>query len=109
MLASDSSSATPLLTVEQVAGHYQLAPKTIRAYARAGRIAGAEKVGGQWRFDPVTLAVLPAPHPVPPLSVVHPVASARGNARPRAGSGREALHRAIARPIKPPASRRAAA
>lgn len=103
-MSAHAVSAAPLLTVDQVAGRYQLAPKTVRAYARAGRVVGAVKVGAQWRFDATVLAILPAAPAGPPVALVHPAAPT-STRRARPGSGREALQAALAQPIKAAPSR----
>lgn len=50
---------TDFLTSDQLARRLQLSPATITQYARAGRIAGAQKWGNRWRFDPNAVLLLP--------------------------------------------------
>lgn len=90
-----------MLTVEDVADRYRLAPKTIRAYARDGRVQGAMKIGALWRFDADALDILPPARPEAPQTVIHPTAPASAR-RARPGSGRQALQNALQRPIAAP-------
>jgi len=46
----------PLMTCEEVAEILRKAPWTIRKMARIGRIPGARRIGGHWRFQPEKIA-----------------------------------------------------
>jgi len=41
----------PRLTVDEMASLYRVAPKTIRRWAREGRLPGARRIGHDWRFS----------------------------------------------------------
>ncbi|WP_404827742.1 helix-turn-helix domain-containing protein [Conexibacter stalactiti] len=49
-----------LLDTTAAAAHLKIHPKTLERAARAGRVVGARRVGGQWRFVAPDLKVLPA-------------------------------------------------
>ena len=53
-------SHTTALTIEQVAGIFQVSPETIRRMAVKKQIGGAFKFGGSWRFNPASLGYLVA-------------------------------------------------
>lgn len=40
-----------LLLVEEVATLLRLSPYTVRQMARQGKLPGARKIGGEWRFS----------------------------------------------------------
>lgn len=50
---------TNFITSAQLAKRLQLSPATVSQYAKAGRIAGAQKWGNRWRFDTNALRLLP--------------------------------------------------
>jgi len=41
-----------ILTVDEAAKMLKIHPETVRRLAREGKLPGAYRVGGQWRFDP---------------------------------------------------------
>lgn len=47
------------LTARQAADRLAIHPKTLARATREGRVRGAQRVGGAWRFDPVALELLP--------------------------------------------------
>lgn len=62
----EPAAAGRLLTAVEAAAMVGYHPKTLVRAAAAGRVAGARRVGGRWRFDPCRLAVVaPADAPLP--------------------------------------------
>lgn len=45
------------MTVPQVAAHFGVNQSAVRKWAYAGKLPGVRTLGGQWRFDPDTVAL----------------------------------------------------
>ncbi|MSW51109.1 MAG: helix-turn-helix domain-containing protein [Actinobacteria bacterium] len=73
------ATSTGLVSAREAAAILQLHEGTVTRLARAGRILGAAKVGGRWRFDPNALASSPQPAETIPAAAP----SARRRPRPR--------------------------
>lgn len=85
-----------LLTPEEAGDRLRMHPKTLTKAAHDGRMPGARKIAGRWRFDPANLELLPVERPA-----LGPI----GAGRP---SRRAAAIDPVARAMRETAARRAA-
>ncbi|MDX8151875.1 helix-turn-helix domain-containing protein [Patulibacter brassicae] len=65
-----------LLTATEAAAKLRLHPVTLRKMAREGRVLGAIRVGGRWRFEP-DCTVEPLQRPTAPEPAPRPRPAAR--------------------------------
>ena len=79
-LLNERKTDDRLLSPTEAAGRLGVHPKTLTRAAAAGRVAGARRVGRQWRFDPAELALEPLHGASPAHAVV-------ARLRPRARGG----------------------